>query len=280
MKLPRWNSFDRRADAPAACTSTLRRRALAIAVSGVLAASFAGFSTVAIGDPPASDVGIKTLSARPNLVSGGNVLVQITLKHENRNHPVAITLNGHDVSDAFQPGDALDTLIGLVTGLNLGKNALRVQGNGSSGLKDATLELTNYDIRGPIISGPHEVPFICQTQDFTLPDGTKLGLPTDFDCSAPTKLTYLYMPVGGTAFKPLPNPSVLPADVAKTTTNTGATVNFIVRVETGTINRGIYQTAILHDPTSDPAPSTFTPPNGWTKGRVASEGAGCAGGWY
>ena len=88
---------------------------MAISVSGVLAASFAGFSAVAVGDPPASDVGIKTLSTRADLVSGGNVLVQITLKHENRNHPVAITLNGHDVSDAFQPGDAPNTLIGLVT---------------------------------------------------------------------------------------------------------------------------------------------------------------------
>ena len=280
MTLPQWDSSDCRDDAPPARTSTLRRRALAVAASGVLAASFAAFSTVASGDPPPSDVGIKTLSTRADLVSGGDVLVQITLKHENRNHPVTITLNGHDVSGAFHPGDAPNTLIGLVTGLNLGKNALRVQGNGSSGLKDATLEITNYDIRGPIISGPHEVPFICQTQDFTLPDGTKLGLPTDADCSAPTKIKYLYMAIGGTAFKPLPNPSVLPADVAKTTTNTGATVNFIVRVETGTIDRGIYQTAILHDPTSDPAPSPFTPPKGWNKRLIAIEGFGCPGGWY
>jgi hypothetical protein len=280
MTLPQWDSTDCRDDARPARTSTLRRRALTVAASGVLAASFAAFSTVASGDPPPSDVGIKTLSTRANLVSGGDVLVQITLKHENRNHPVTITLNGHDVSGAFHPGDAPNTLIGLVTGLNLGKNALRVQGNGSSGLKDATLEITNYDIRGPIISGPHEVPFICQTQDFTLPDGTKLGLPTDADCSAPTKINYLYMAIGGTAFKPLPNPSVLPADVAKTTTNTGATVNFIVRVETGTINRGIYQTAILHDPTSDPAPSPFTPPKGWNERLIAIEGFGCPGGWY
>jgi hypothetical protein len=280
MKLPQLDSSERRDDAPPTWISILRRRALAVGVSAMLAASFAAFSTVAIGDPPASDVGIITLSTRPDLVSGGNVLVQVTLKHENRNHPVAITLNGHDVSGAFRPGGAPDTLIGLVTGLNLGKNTLRVQGNGSSGLKDATLELTNYDIRGPMISGPHEVPFICQTQDFTLPDGTKLGLPTDADCSAPTKITYLYMPTGGTAFVPLPNPSVLPANVAKTTTTTGATVNFIVRVETGTINRGIYQTSILHDPTSDPVPSPFTPPKGWNKRLIAIEGFGCPGGWY
>ena len=44
-------------------------------------------------------------------------------------------------------------------------------------------------------------------------------------------------------------------DVAKTTTSEGRTVNFIVRVETGTMNRGIYQNAVLHDPTSEPAPT-------------------------
>src|SRR6266446_5798152 len=122
MKLPQLKSSERHDDALPVRTTTLRRRVLATAVSGIFAASFAVFSTVASADPPASDVGIKTLSARPNLVSGGDVLVQITLKHENRNHPVAITLNGHDVASAFRPGDAPDTLIGLVTGLILGKN--------------------------------------------------------------------------------------------------------------------------------------------------------------
>src|SRR5262249_21751962 len=267
MKLPQFNSSERRDHALPGSTSTLRRRAVAVAVSAILAASFQGFSPVASRDSPPSDGGIKTLSSRPDLVSGGDVLVQITLKHVNRNHPVTITLNGHDVASAFRPGDAPDTLIGLVTGLNLGKNTLRVQGNGSSGLKDASLELTNYPITGPIISGPHEVPYICTTQDFRiysgvigqiLPDTTTFGPSLDANCSAATKITYLYLPVGGTTLVPLPSTSSLPADVAKTTTTTGATVNFVVRVETSTINRGIYQSTILHDPTSDPAPHWFS----------------------
>ena len=289
MKLPQLDSCERRDHAPPGRTSTIRRRAVAVAVSGILAASFAAFSTVASGDPPPSDVGIKTLSARPDLVSGGDVLVQITLKHVNRNHPVTITLNGHDVASVFRPGEAPDTLIGLVTGLNLGKNTLRAQGNGSSGLKDASLEITNYPITGPIISGPHEVPYTCTTQDFRiysgvigqiLPDTTTFGPSLDANCSAATKITYLYMPVGGTTLVPLPSTSSLPADVAKTTTTTGATVNFVVRVETSTINRGIYQSTILHDPTSDPAPNWFSPPRGWNKRLIAIEGAGCPGGWY
>src|SRR5207249_5134210 len=184
MTLPQQDTSELRDDRLLARTSTLRRRVLAAAVSGIFAASFAGLSTVASGNPPPRDVGIKTLSAQADLVSGGDVLVQITLKHENRNHPVTITLNGHDISGVFRPGDEPNTLVGLVTGLAVGKNALRVQGNGSSGIKDETLEITNYPITGPITSGPHEVPYICTTQNFriysgilgpVLPDTTTFG---------------------------------------------------------------------------------------------------------
>jgi hypothetical protein len=49
-------------------------------------------------------------------------------------------------------------------------------------------------------------------------------------------------------FKPY-TPGTTPADLATTTTNAGATVPYIVRVERGTINRGIYDIAVLFDPT-------------------------------
>ena len=224
--------------------------------------------------------GVETISTHADRVSGGDVLVKITYKHDNRNHPLDITLNGRDVSGAFQPGDDANTLVGLVTGLAVGKNKLRVQGNGSSGIKDETLEITNYPIRGPIISGPHEVPYICQTSSFRLPDGTFLGAPLDANCSVTTRVDYVYMSTAGGAFKPMPSTAVLPADVAMTTTTKGVTVPFVVRVETGTINRGIYQNAILHDPTKEVAPNWYTPPKGWNKRLIAVHGVGCPGGWY
>ncbi len=73
---------------------------------------------------------------------------------------------------------------------------------------------------------------------------------------------------------------VLPANVATTTTSEGKTVNYVVRVETGTLNRGIYQIAILHDPTKDPAPDFMVHPVGWNKRLVYTYGGGCGGGWY
>ncbi len=239
----------------------LRLGPLAAAVAALLVTGVATYSigTSAQGkpdDPPAKSA-IRTLSTHADRVSGGDVLVEITLA--NANLPFVVFLNGQNVTDAFRPGETPNSIVGLVTGLALGKNRLVVTGGG---LRGESLVLTNYSIKGPIVSGPHLQPFICQTQDFTLPDGTKLGPATDTDCSAPTKVNYIYRSTAGGAFQPLPNTSSLPADVAMTTTLTGATVPFVVRVETGTMNRGIYQNAILHDPTSDPAPTPFSPPKG------------------
>jgi hypothetical protein len=257
----------------------LRRKAVPFVALAAFVAGAAVYSAAAVAKQD-KGYGVETVSTRADRVSGGDVLVEITYKHDNRNRPLEITLNGRDVSGSFRPGNDPNTLVGLISGLAVGKNMLHVQGNGSSGIKDQTVEITNYPITGPITSGPQQIPFICQTQTFALPDGTTLGTATDANCSAPTKITYIYMPAGGTAFKPLPSTSSLPADVAKTTTTTGATVNFVVRVETGTIDRGIYQSAILHDPTTEPAPNWYTAPSGWNHRLIAIEGFGCPGGWY
>jgi hypothetical protein len=232
---------------------------------GMVAVSLAAFGSVA----SAAVLDITTLSNRPNLISGGDALVQLTT---DGGGPGSVTLNGVDVTATFRPGTAANTLVGLVTGLNLGANTLAAGGK--------SLVITNYSLKGPILSGPYVEPFICTTQTFQLPDGTTLGPPTDADCSAPTKITYLYMPLGGTALLPLPSTSSLPANVATTQTINNQFVPFVVRLETGTMDRGIYQNAVLHDPTSDPAPTPFTPPRGWNRRLLAQHGSGCPGGWY
>jgi hypothetical protein len=66
----------------------------------------------------------------------------------------------------------------------------------------------------------------------------------------------------------------------KTTNTEGRTVNFIVRVESGTINRAIYQMAFLHDPVVDPVPSPFTQLPGWNQRLVYFFGGGCAVGYH
>jgi uncharacterized tannase-like protein DUF6351 len=222
---------------------------------------------------------IRTLSTHADRVSGGNVLVEVSIPKESRNkHRLQITLNGRDVTAAFRPGATPNTLVGLLDGLVLGKNTLKVDGKG---IERESLEITNYSIKGPITSGPYQQPFICQTQSFNLPAGLgTLGAPLDADCSVATRVDYVYISTAGGGFRALPSTSVLPADVAMTTTRKGVTMPFVVRVETGTMNRGIYQNTILHDPTTEPQPGPFSPPKGWNKGLISIHGAGCPGGWY
>jgi hypothetical protein len=253
-----------------------------IALAGLAAASFA-IQPGTLAAHGKDGIEIRTLSTHADRVSGGNVLVEIVLpedhRHGNSKHKgkAGITLNGHDVSGAFRPGAASGTLLGLVSGLVPGRNTLKVSDDGKRG----SLEITNYSIKGPIISGPHQQPFICQTQSFNLPAGLgQLGAPLDEDCSVATRVDYLYISTAGGGFRAMPSTASLPGDVAMTTTRSGVTVPFVVRLETGTMNRGIYQNAILHDPTSEPAPSPFAAPKGWNKGLIAIHGSGCFGGWY
>src|ERR1700676_2666353 len=113
---------------------------------------------------------IAAVSSRPDTVSGGTVLVKISFP-ANQLLPVWVTLNDHDTTGVFRSGAEPNTWLGLVSGLQLGSNVLRVRTKSPAG--DQSLQLTNYPITGPIISGPHEQPFFCMTQSFPLP-----GLPT------------------------------------------------------------------------------------------------------
>src|SRR5262249_61507861 len=120
--------------------------------------------------------------------------------------------------------------------------------------------LANYHIRGPILSGPQEEPFYCMTQLFNLPASTNaLGPALDENCSIGTRVDYVYRTTAGT-FQPLSNLTTYPADLAQTTTSEGKFVPYIVRVETGTINRAIYETAVFHEPTHQPPPTPLQPP--------------------
>jgi Tannase-like family of unknown function (DUF6351) len=222
---------------------------------------------------------INALSTDASLVTGGDVLVKVAFGSGVTAGTLKVSVAGRDVSNAFQPAAEPGAFIGLVTGLANGTNV--IEAGTKSGTPRATLEVVNYPITGPVISGPWQQPFICQTNEFMLPDGSKLGPPLDANCSARTVVQHVYRSTSDpNTLKPLPEGGTLPADVANTTTSDGRTVNFIVRVETGTMNRGIYQNAILHDPTSDPPPSPFSPPKSWNRRLIAQHGSGCPSGWY
>jgi hypothetical protein len=260
-----------------ALSSLLLRCLLAVTITGLLTAG----SVAATAKSP-DDLDIITVSTRPDTVSGGDVLVRINVPPGVAINDLVIILNGQAVTSAFQPEAGSHSLLGLVQGLKLGENSLVAKAVGQNNVtyRTARLTLTNYPITGPILSGPHEEPFYCMTQLFTLPASTNtLGPALDADCSIATRVDYVYRTTAGT-FQPLPNLTSHPADLAQTTTSEGKSVPYIVRVETGTINRAIYETAVLHDPTTEAAPTPFKPPVGWNHRLVYTLGGGCVGGWY
>ncbi len=235
---------------------------------------------------------ITVISSRPEMVSGGDALVQVAVPQGVALDQVMIRLNGHDVSAMFHSDAAAHAWRGLVTGLKVGENTLEVfPDNKGRGSAAEQLRLKNYPITGPVFSGPQEQPFICETQDFKLPDGSLLGPPLDANCSVKTVVTYVYKSTapepstgrggrgGGINLKPLPSLTALPPDVAWTTTTTGEKVPYVVRVETGRINRAIYQFAVLHDPTTG-EPGPMAPPKNWNGRLLYSFGGGCLGGWF
>nr|WP_275200562.1 DUF6351 family protein [Bradyrhizobium sp. CSA207] len=244
------------------------------------------------------DVVLHTLSSRADSVSGGDVLVEL---HSPSSSVWTARLNGSDVSSSFRPTEASHTYRALLQGLRNGKNSLEILIDGTA---KSTLEITSYPLAGPIFSGPHQHPFICETE------ANGLGPSTDADCNAKTAVQYYYKstePVSPeaigrsilgavnianrttsdpTASKSLPpgfkpyNVSVQPpADMATTVTSEGLTVNYVIRREFGVINRAVYEIQFLHQP-GEPLQTPWSRPKGGWNGRLAYEfGGGCGAGY-
>jgi hypothetical protein len=259
-------------------SATFRSAVLACIAGAALAACGSG------DHPPPAVVAAPTvtlLSAKAEYAAGGSVLIDIGPPPSSGAMPtpstIVVTLNGNNVASAFSPDPANPGhLIGLVSGLKDGANVLSASAGGDT----ASLTVTSYPATGPVLSGTPIAPFNCQTQDFVLPDGSKLGAALDANCSVATRVHYLYLAKGGTALQPLPGTAALPTDVATTTTTAGVSVPFIVRVETGSMNRGIYQNAILFNPVADAPPGPRSAPPAWNRRLIAVHGTGCAAGWY
>src|SRR5438477_7967785 len=119
---------------------------------------------------PAQSLQLHVVSnPRPEFVSGGDVLLSVTPAQG-----VRLTLNGTDVTSAVRPDG-----FALVKNLNDGPNTLVA----TAGKTTSKLIVVNHPITGPVISGPHEQPFACETEKFMLMSGGTLGKPLDANCS-------------------------------------------------------------------------------------------------
>jgi hypothetical protein len=241
---------------------------------------------------------MSVLSSAPHLVTGGNVLVDIRFQARDFRVP-ELSLNGgaitqqaddsailNDVDANADSSPDVRVMRTLIQGLRLGENTLSAVLHGS----ETQITVINYPITGPVISGPQQSPYVClgmlapddrgDIRRFAIGNGEFIDTSNQADdCSLPTRIDYVYRSRNSEGFLPLANPSLTPDDVVMTQISEGIEAPFIVRLETGTINRAIYQIAILHSPQTG-VPSATTPSDSWNHRLVYSYGGGCEAGYF
>src|SRR5919205_809796 len=196
-------------------------------VLALLVLACAPATASAAGPAPRIDV----LSNRADVLSGGDALVAIGLTKGLKASKVTVRLRGRNVTSTFalRPNGRFE---GLLTGLRVGSNVLTAS---APGRRTARITLVNHANGGPAISGPQVTPWTCE-------NGSK-----DPKCEQAPTYEYQYRSSVDNSFHPY-DPKSPPPDVATTTTQTGTTVPFIIRIETGYQDRDQYKIATLFQP--------------------------------
>lgn len=231
---------------------------------------------------------LATVSNQPHLISDGNVLVEVSASIPAQQFeldlPAGATHSPLSPMADVQSGYRYRT---LVSGLAEGENRLGL----SAGSSRAELAVINYPASGPIISGPQQIPYFCidelapdsdgNPRRFAIGNGEFLDTSDPAaDCSLPTRVDYVYFSTDSDAgFKPLSDRTARPADLAMTQTSDDREVPYIVRLETGTLNRAVYQIALLHDPASV-EPTATAPSGAWNQRLIYTYGGGCEAGYF
>lgn len=212
----------------------------------------------------AQSLAISVLSTRPDMISGGDALVSIDSSGIDLAN-LQILLNDVDISADFAPSTDSHSLKGLVEGLHDGANSLlAIDGAGSA---RSQITLLNHPITGPIISGPPIEPFVCTTQD------NGLGEALDDACTAVTQVRYFYSNDEGEFQQIEDITAPYPADMSSVQIGGAAPIPFLVRVESGTINRAIYHLAVLDNPQR--TYGQWDPKASWNERLLFSFGGGC-----
>lgn len=204
------------------------------------------------------DVRIEVLSNRADLVSGGDALVEIHLPDGTDPAEVTVEVDGRDVSDAFAVR-ANGRFMGLVAGLDEGESVLTAELPDGHG---ARITITNHPVGGPVFSGPQIEPWTCA-------EGA-----ADEQCNRPPTYDFFYKSTVTGDFEDY-DPEDPPPDalVAETTTDEGHTVPYVVRRETGVIDRDEYRIAVLFDPDEPWEP--WAPQAPFNHKLVLTHGASC-----
>jgi hypothetical protein len=208
---------------------------------------------------------LETTSTRASLVTGGDVLVTVSGAAAG---DATLTAGGRDVTDVLSIPDADGRRRGVVGDLANGDTELVVAAADSR----AALTVTSHPIAGPILSGPHLEPWVCETESIGL------GPAQDDDCNVESQTTWSYVSTAG-GTRPYEPGSAPPADLAVSAVD-GNEVPLVVRIERGVINRGVYRIAVLDPAALEPGATAATLSGEWDdsawNGRLVYRfGGGC-----
>lgn len=206
---------------------------------------------------------LTALSSEPRYVAGGDVLVGLAGLPAGT-ASVRFQVNGAPAQVARREVGADGELTALIGGLRPGRNRISARW----GAARADLAVFDHPLSGPVFPGTRIRLLSCMTEE------SGLGPAQDRDCSAPTRIAYFYRSTAG-VFKPLPSRDARPADLASVTRD-GTLTPYIVRVESGVVDRSIYRIAVLDDPAgASPDQRTWRPSKAWNQRLVVFFGGGC-----
>ena len=201
---------------------------------------------------------LQVLSNRADLISGGDVLLAVRVPHGVRARAVHVRVGGRDVTRQFQRVGG-HRLMGLVTGLDLGRNVVRATAPRARAARAVVVDHPNG---GPVFSGPQTRHYRCQ------------GGARNARCDQPATYDYLYRSTDPTKQGLQPyDRTHPPGDVATTTTDRGVRVPFVVRRERGFQDRDRYTILTLFRPGQ--RWTAARPQRQWNHKLLVTHGGGC-----
>src|SRR5258708_18608916 len=101
----------------------------------------------------------QVVSNKPDMVTGEEVLVE--LRGVSVPSSVSVLIDGRNVDGKVRAGKSGDKTIVHVGGLKVGSNRLEFYDYDSILAK---VDIIDHPITGPVFSGSHQQPFVCQTE--------------------------------------------------------------------------------------------------------------------
>ncbi len=196
---------------------------------------------------------VSTVSTRPEMVTGGDVLISAQSESVD-----SVAVDGEEVDVEFTSTDGVST--GLVTGLAEGESSIEVHADDETG----TLDVINHPSNGPVFSGERIAMTVCTTDRFGL------GESDPPECAAPDRVSHGYVD-SDNRVQELDNLADIPDDAA-TVDIDGTAEPAVLRIERGVLNRAVYEIISL-DTTGDLSEDFDS--DHWNDRLVYRFGGGC-----